>query len=612
MLNQKSNSKIYKKIALELEGNHEQQEVYNSSGNCVVLAGPGSGKTKILTLKLAKILNEDIESPQAIACLTYNNECVRELKERLAKLGVKENNSVLISTVHSFCLNQVIRPYKHLVETNLPNKIKVASSTQVDNFLLKSFNLTLGRKTQCTGAYKNSFNIYRRTILDRNLPEWKGNDQDIAVWIEDYERLLREENLIDFDDMALTGLNMIEQNEWIQKLIQAKFPVIVIDEYQDLGVSLDRIIRTLCFKNQIRLLAVGDPDQSIYGFTGAQPNLLVELSEKHEVAKIILKQNYRSKPNIVKASMAVISEERDFISNRTDGEGVINLHSISDGLKAQCYYICDVIIPKILEADPSNNLGEIGILYIDKNDGDIISSTLNEYGYQYIRVDGNAPYNKNILTLWIEDCAMWCSGGWQKGHPKLSEIVATFRKFYLNSSSTKREIEQSESILCKFLFRNRDIDLSLLKWLTSFHMEVISKFIDNFIEEPDVTTEYKKMFLSAQSGQLKDFCVSSLSHLLGGNDYLNLYTLHSSKGLEFKYVIIFGLEEGRIPWLNVNENKIKESRSLFYVGLTRSKDEIHLLYSGWYEDYNKRRREHGPSRFITELQDFIKKNENVK
>ena len=102
MLNQKSNSKIYKKIALELEGNHEQQEVYNSSGNCVVLAGPGSGKTKILTLKLAKILNEDIESPQAIACLTYNNECVRELKERLAKLGVKENNSVLISTVHSF------------------------------------------------------------------------------------------------------------------------------------------------------------------------------------------------------------------------------------------------------------------------------------------------------------------------------------------------------------------------------------------------------------------------------------------------------------------------------------------------------------------------------
>lgn len=187
----KFNKSLYKEASKDLMNNEEQKIVYESTGNCVVLAGPGSGKSKVLTLKLARILNEDIETPQGVACLTYNKECARELKDKLRNLGILESSSIFVDTVHSFCLNHIIRPYKHLVSTNLPNQIKVATSREVNDLLNQSFNLTIGMNERITSDWKNAFNVYRRTFIERNSSEWKTNDSDIAEWILNYEELLR-------------------------------------------------------------------------------------------------------------------------------------------------------------------------------------------------------------------------------------------------------------------------------------------------------------------------------------------------------------------------------------------------------------------------------------
>ena len=595
---------LYRRASKDLANNEEQQKVYDSTGNCVVLAGPGSGKSKILTLKLARILNEDIEAPQGVACLTYNKECARELKEKLFNLGINESSAIFIDTVHSFCLNHVIRPYKHLASTNLPKEIKVATSREIRELMLRTFNLTIGRNERYTSSWLTAFNVYRRTFINRKSSKWKTNDPDIAKWILNYESALRDQGLIDFDDMVLNGLWMIEGNQWIQELIKSKFPVIAVDEYQDLGASLDRIIRVLCIENDIRLLAVGDPDQSIYGFTGAQPTLLNDLSYQSGVLKIRLKKNYRSKGNIVKASLASLLEKRDFVSNR-DGEGIIQFYGIRDGIDAQCDYICKEIIPKILASNSSSTLGDIGVLYIDKNDGDRIAEKVSKEGIQYIRLDGNAPYTKNKLTVWIENCAMWCSGGWLKGTPQFSEIERSFKSFFLGSNISEAKLECKKLNLFQFLFRNKDIELKLSDWLNEFDKNIVFELLNCFTEEPSIVDEYKKLIESAKNGQLKDFKVSSLSRQIGSKSHLNLYTLHSSKGLEFKYVIMFGLENGRIPWLNASKDNLNESRRLFYVGLTRAKDEIHLLYSGWYYDYYNRHQNHGPSKFVLELKKFV-------
>lgn len=598
------NSFLYKAAAKDLENNEEQKMVYNSTGNCVVLAGPGSGKSKVLTLKLAKMINEDVEPPQGVACFTYNKECARELKERLNNLGIYESSSIFIGTVHSFCLNHVIKPYKHLVKTNLPPKIKVATSQEIYTAKLKSFNMTIGKYQNMNGGFLSAFDVYRRTFVERTSFEWETNDSDIAEWIINYETVLHSQGLIDYDDMVLHGLWMIEENQWIQNILRAKFPILAVDEYQDLGTALDKIVRLLCLENDMRLLAVGDPDQSIYGFTGANPHLLSELANRPEMLKVQLKKNYRSTNIIVQASIATLLEERDFVSSR-EGEGKIEFHEIEKGLEAQCDYICETIIPGILSSDHSSTLGDIGILYIDKNDGDKIAERVTKAGYQFIRVDGNAPYSKNKLTLWIESCAMWCSGGWLQGNPPYSEISQTYGDFFLKLKISAKKIEEKKEELFKFLNQNRDSELNLYSWLQDFKEQIILDLADCFSDEPDILAEFNKLIISAKNGQLKDFKISSLSRQIGSKDHLNLYTLHSSKGLEFKYVIIFGLEYGRIPWTNVNEEKVKESRRLFYVGITRAKDEIHLLYSGWYCNSYGRIFRQGASPFVLELEEYI-------
>lgn len=607
MLSQKFDKSYYRNASQDLVSNQEQLSVYNSTGNCVVLAGPGSGKSKILTLKLAKILDEDIQKPQGVACLTYNKECAKELKEKLFDLGINESSSIFIDTVHSFCLNHVINPYNHLIETNLPEVIKVATSSEINETMRMTFELTIGKKSEFNSRWVKNFHIHRRTFLDRESSEWDTNDCKIAKWILEYECSLRQQGLIDYDDMVLNALWMIEENKWVQELLLAKFPVIAVDEYQDLGVALDRIIRVLCLQNEIRLIAVGDPDQSIYGFAGARPSLLYDLANQSNILKVRLKKNYRSKGNIVKASIATLLTDRDFVSNR-EGEGIIRFYKIKNGIDAQCDYICEKIIPEILSRDSSNTLGDIGILYIDKNDGDCIAERVIKEGYPYLRVDGNAPYNKNKLTVWIENCAIWCSGGWVHGKPRLFEIESVFISFCLNLNITERNLETKKLNFFNFLFKYKDSEIGLNEWLDEFHEYVIVELLDSFKENPDIVNEYHKLRKSARDGQLKNFKVSTLTLQLGTKEHLNLYTLHSSKGLEFKYVIIFGLEQGRIPWINVDEEAVNESRRLFYVGITRAKDEIHLLYSGWYYDYKNNIRKCGSSQFVIELKQFVEKN----
>lgn len=606
MLSQDSNRFLYKEAAKDLENNEEQKMVYESTGNCVVLAGPGSGKSKVLTLKLAKIINEDIEPPQGVACLTYNKECARELKEKLNKLGIYESSSIFIDTVHSFCLNHVIKPYKHLVETSLPKKIKVATSQEIYSAKLSSFNMTIGERERMNGGLLTAFDVYRRTFVERTSFEWETNDSEIAEWIINYETVLHRQGLIDYDDMVLHGLWMIEENQWIRDILRAKFPVLAVDEYQDLGTPLDKIVRLLCLENDMRLLAVGDPDQSIYGFTGANPSLLSDLASCSEVLRVQLKKNYRSRETIVKASVATLLEERDFVSNR-EGDGKIEFYEIEDGLEAQCDYICKTLIPEILSSDPSNTLGNIGILYIDKNDGNKIAERVTEEGFQFIRVDGNAPYNKNKLTLWIENCAMWCSGGRLLGNPRYSDIEQTYCNFFLNTSISAKKLEEKKVDLFKFLHQNRNNDSDLFTWLQEFKEAIVFDLESCLFEEPEVFIEFNKLITSAENGQLKDFKVSSLSRQVGSKTHLNLYTMHSSKGLEFKYVIMFGLEYGRIPWRTTNEVKVSESRRLFYVGITRAKDEVHLLYSGWYHDRFGRTFNQGASPFVLELEDYVER-----
>ena len=591
----------YLEAAKELQDNPQQWLAYESTGHCVVLAGPGSGKTKTLTVKMARMLAEDVNQPRGLACITYSNECARELKRRLNLLGVRESQNVFVGTVHQFCFKHILVPYGRLAGLDLPEPIAIASESEQKEFMKKAWELVFGNSKKFS---KTRVDFYRRTYIDRKHHDWRNKNAQIAKVIERYESLLRQNGLIDFDDMILIGKELIENYSWIRRLVHAKFPILVIDEYQDLGIALDRMVQHLCFNTGIRLFAVGDPDQSIYGFTGAQPSLLRELAKRQNVESVRLKLNYRCGETIIRASKIVIERDTEYKAPENTQIGTVDFHKYPEGLEEQALQICNVIIPDALTRGNGNRkLGDIAVLYLDKFDGDVIAKAAKEAGFNFIRIDGNAPYRKSPLTRWLEDCASWCSDGWKEGVPRLSDLMYTWLGFAKTISPSNEGLLSLKRSFVKFLWDHRQPKTPLSVWLNEFYdccLEDVLYDNSDLRNELEVFEQLRNA-ATLPNGGIANFTVPTFAGQTGSPTHLNLITLHSAKGLEFDVVIMMGLEQGRIPWQNDNQQKIAEKRRLFYVGLTRAKSEVHLTYSGWYTQWGNRY-EYGPSQFLKQLQ----------
>ncbi|KKL20677.1 hypothetical protein LCGC14_2453080, partial [marine sediment metagenome] len=366
-----------------LQNNKGQWDAYESHGNCVIIAGPGSGKTKMLTIKMARMLAEDVRTPRGIACITYNNQCARELKRRLATLGVEDGKRTAIGTLHSFCLKHIVLPYARLAGVTVPEPLKVAMIEERDKCWATAVEKVRGTD-EPPRDWMFRCEAYRRAHLDRDNPEWYGDYEDAAKIIEAYEEALRTDGLMDFDLIVLTGLWLVEQHEWVRQAIHARFPILVVDEYQDLGHALHRIVLCLCFKASMRLVAVGDPDQSIYGFTGAEPALLRDLAKRKGIESVQLQLNYRCGPTIIQASEVALGEARGFMSGN-DEAGTIDIHHRPQGLEDQASFICDSIIIDALGHRDDRQLGDIAVLYRSQYDGNVIAQAVEARGWDFIR-----------------------------------------------------------------------------------------------------------------------------------------------------------------------------------------------------------------------------------
>lgn len=591
----------YRKAADELSGNKEQWTAYESTGHFVVLAGPGSGKTKVLTTKFARMLHEDVSAPRGVACVTYSNECARELKRRLSRLAVKPDHRTFIGTVHSFCFQHVVVPFAQLGGLKIAHPIRVATDSEKD----KCFADALG-KAVSTNENPTHWNLrcstYRRKYLDRDHSSWLEKDEQAARVIEEYESTLRKRGLIDFDDMMLLGLRLIEQHDWVRQVLQARFPILVVDEYQDLGVPLHRLVLSLCFPSQgpaTRLFAVGDPDQSIYGFTGAEPELLRNLSKRVDVGSVTLRLNYRSRQHIISASEIVLQEERGYRSVNSDA-GLIDFHHCKQGLEHQAKHIATVLVPDFLKRGIARSLGEIAVLYRTKGEGDVIAEQVAKAGHEHVRIDGNAPYPKTPLTRWLEECAAWCEGD-EKHSPSLRDIIRVYLGFngtLLSEAVRTRAMTGLVSAICK----RRGTGGRLQAWITGLDAECLRSHLsaDPTMREELVVLD--KMIAATQPGKrLADWTVARFGGQGGSPDHLNLMTLHGSKGLEFDVTVLFGMDQGILPgYREKSEESKREPRRLFYVGVTRARHEVHITCSG-FRTYNGRIYKDGVSEFVLEL-----------
>lgn len=582
----------YLKAAESLRGNPGQWAAYESNGHCVVLAGPGSGKTKTLTLKLARMLAENIEEPRGIACITYNTECARELEQRLDSLGIAPNERIFIGTVHSFSLTQIILPYAKVAKLGLPENFEVASQQEQRGALERAYNRIIGQGEDPQREWRLRMENYRRSHLNRNAAAFHGDDPLCASLVLAYEKELRIQGYIDFDDMPLLALRALVANKWLREAIRAKYPILAVDEYQDLGKALHRMVIGLCFKTGIRLFAVGDVDQSIYGFTGANPELLKKLSQHDEVETVQLRLNYRCGKSIVTASQYALGEDRDYEAPAGAVEGTIYFQPLQGNYEQHAHHVFETLIPDAIKRLPGLEPGNIAILYPAAWIGNYIADAAKEYGYDIVRSDGNALYPRSShLMRWLEQCATWCCSGWQTGSPRFSKLIADSGRLFAETLVPVAAQNSFQRHLITFLQERRDSTLNLYTWLKTFRHELLQGHLTQSRTLSDERNTLDTFINKTAPGNIyDDFTLGLFCGHGEGNNRINLTTLHSSKGREFRLVVLFGMDDGKLPRNNAGNLEIQEARRLFYVGFTRAEEEIYILYS----NYN-------PSPFVLEL-----------
>jgi superfamily I DNA/RNA helicase len=571
---------LYLRAARELRDNEGQWAAYQSTGHCVILAGPGSGKTKTLTIKLARMLNEDVEAPRGIACITYSSECAKELESRLAALGIEPTGRVFIGTVHSFSLTQIILPYAKSANLDLPSNFRVATQNEQRHALEDAFTEVVGGPEQ-PQRWRLRLDNHRRSILNRNSAEWRTSDPQLSRLVEAYESQLRARGLIDFDDMTLIALRALKEHEWLQKAILAKYPILAVDEYQDLGRALHQMVLGLCFRSGIRLLAVGDVDQSIYGFNGAYPELLQRLAERDDVETIRLRLNYRCGSRIVTASSYALGEDRDYAAPEGAHEGLIFFHPLHGTYKQQATFLFREILPAARGRIANLAPGDIGILYPKGEIGNSVAEAAQAYGHSILRTDTNSLYPRSSkLIRWLELCAVWCCGGWQTGVPRFRRISSDGGRLFsevLRSPDTKVLFQRT---VIQYLWETRDSTLRLNTWLERFGNTLLNPLLAGcrmLDDEPIILEDLIKN--TRAGGSAAGMTLGQFSGHGEGNDRINLSTLHSAKGREWPLVVMMAMDYGEIPWRNIPPKRVLEARRLFYVGFTRAKVELHLVFT---------------------------------
>jgi DNA helicase-2/ATP-dependent DNA helicase PcrA len=575
-----SDPTLYLRAAEDLRRNPGQWDAYNSTGHCVVLAGPGSGKTKTLTIKLARLLAEQVEVPRGVACITYNNECARELGQRLDALGIEPGGRVFIGTVHSFSLTQIVMPYAKSAGLGLPDDFRVATQQEQRRALNWAFDRAIGGPEN-PQSWRLGMDNYRRTILNRDSEEWRTQNPQLALLVEAYEGELRAQGLIDFDDMPLLAVRALRDHQWLQRAILAKYPVLIVDEYQDLGRALHSMVMGLCFSTGIRLFAVGDVDQSIYGFTGAHPDVLQRLSERDDVETFRLRFNYRCGSRIVTASQYALGEERDYEAPDGAAEGTIFFHPSTDAYERQADYLFSTLLPNALARMPDLTLGKIAVLYPAAWIGNAVFDAAQCHEFGTIRTDSNALYPRSSrLMRWLELCAIWGCSGWQSGTPRFSKLVGEGNRIFAEILTSDDQRLSFQRVLLALLWAQRDSTMDLNAWLQEIYHGLVADLIARsrtLDEEGATLTSF--IGRTAEGGSADGTTLGQFSGHGEGNDLINLSTLHSAKGREFALVILFGMDNGRIPRNVANQREQREARRLFYVGFTRAETELHIMFT---------------------------------
>jgi len=593
------------------ELNDSQKEAATHiDGALLILAGAGSGKTKTITTRLAYLLSLGID-PANTLTLTFTNKAANEMRERALSMLKSQNipHPPLLSTFHKFGL-MFLKLYIHLlnrnnnfviIDTDDQKKIiKTITSDLPPNFVIKEIS-----------KYKNSFLTPEEVYALATENVYKN----LAHIYEKYQKYLIENNLVDFDDLLLLTYEILNNDDSLTSEISDKYHYIMVDEYQDTNEIQLLLLKKLC-KNHNNICVVGDDDQSIYGFRGANHKNILDFEKDFDAKVIKLEINYRSTNQILNAANNLISFNKQrygkkLISARGDGKEVEVLKNYNEVAEAE------TIAKKIKNLiDQGVDPKEIAILYRINALSRSIEDGLRNYGVPYKLVGGMKFYEREEIKDLISYLRLLVN---PNDDYSFKRIVNKPRRGIGKATLNKIEEAKSESFM-EFI-KKSDLGfiskkaaktlkqfVETIEFLKTLPLDELPESLEELFElSTSYKDEDKKRNVEEFYGMMRERSDLSVREFLNElsletdqdkitQDMINVMTIHASKGLEFDHLFVIGMEEGFFP---LSEADIEEERRLAYVAITRARKELTLSYVE--SRYIHGKRSHvNKSRFLTE------------
>ena len=622
--------------------NKQKKAVISTDGPMLILAGAGSGKTKVLTTKIAYLIEEKNVNPTNILAITFTNKAANEMKERVEKMLGINASMIQISTFHSFGLSIIKRHYEKLGFKSNFTIIDSDDSLSTVKRILKDMNLD--PKFFNSKTIRNKISSAKNELMTpSDLDKFTNNEIDeVTVKVyEEYQKKLKVNNSLDFDDLLMLPIILFNENKEVLKYYQERFKYILIDEYQDTN-QVQYILTKMLSAKYKNICVVGDPDQSIYGFRGSNYKNILNFEHDYKDTKVVLlEQNYRSTKNILNAANDIIKnnknrKEKDLWTDNDLGLKV--KYKRCDDEKDEANYVVSNVKKLISEGVKKE---EIAILYRTNAQSRNIEEAFLRENIPYKVVGAFYFYNRKEIKDLIsylkliyntsDDISLTRIINVPKRGIGLKTMENLITKANLLNDSIFNTIESGKELEFKKLILDLQsmseelsltelVDLVLDKSGIRKELEQEDTIesqsrLENLEEFKSITRNFENTYGVISLSEFLDeiSLVSDVEEHKNQSDVVTLMTVHSAKGLEFDYVYIVGLEEGVFPhsMCLYDANEIEEERRLCYVAITRAKKYLTLLNT-------KRRLLYGqdnynpPSRFISEISDEYLDKDEIK
>ena len=622
----------------------QQQAVQHTEGPLLILAGAGSGKTKVLTVRIAHLLGQGV-NPYEILAITFTNKAAKEMKSRVEGLVGDVANRIWLSTFHSFCAKFLRFELDNFLGYNSNFTIYDTSDSQaVIKAALKALNLD--DKYYPVGAMIGAISDAKNKLLFASDFRKQARDfyqQKVADVYEYYERELRKNNALDFDDLLLVAVKLLQSNEAVLDKYSKRFRYVMIDEYQDTNHA-QYLLAKLLASHWKNIAVVGDADQSIYAWRGADIQNILDFEKDYpNCTSIKLEQNYRSTKIILDAANAVIENnegrpKKNLWTDKTEGAKI--QHFIAQSEHEEAAFIGDTIAKKHdIHGVP---YGDMAILYRTNAQSRVLEEALIKRALPYTMVGGTKFYDRKeikdvlaylrVLYNPFDDLSLLRI----INVPKRSIGATTVAKLqdYARANGTSlfmtlTQLHLVDTIKGKTKEKLEEFGILIFTLVAEMEdrtvLDILESILDRtgYLAQLEESTDPQDQARAENIGELlsvaKDFqdtnptgtvedfleqvaLVNDVDSFEQEESKVTLMTLHAAKGLEFPIVFLGGLEEGLFPHSRtlMNPEEIEEERRLAYVGITRAEKELYISNATTRTVFG-RTSSYLPSRFIDEI-----------